>query len=308
MKRTKIISFIAVAAAMLCSTQAWAGATYFKNLSLTVKNPETAKGRVYLTPHNSSDTSFCTISKKPEVAKVEGNLSNVGAGFYVDMFVFPADGYVLDCLTTPKAYASGNYRSEYVGSTKGYPLSSNKIAIDNDTLHNCTTTRPSAGASITPVSSMELYAIFVPAKKAEVRFSRAGTLESAVKACTYGEAVNDLKVTGPLGESDIAYLNSLSREKGLVRLDLTRASFTEVPDSAFYNSGLYELKLPNWVKRVGDYAFANSMGLMPVTIPDGATVSKTATSGCALMKMLGKKGDDDNNGLYMLLDSLLFGI
>lgn len=43
---------------------------------------------------------------------------------------------------------------------------------------------------------------------------------------------------------------------------------TEIPDSAFYYSGLQEVKIPVNVKRIGEYAFAQSSGLTNIVIPD----------------------------------------
>ncbi len=175
MKKLKSLGLIVVLVMSFCSIQSsWAGDTYYKNLSVTVRNPETAKGRVYLTPYNSSDSTYCTVSKDPKVAKVEGNLSTEGKKFRVNMFVIPADGYVLDCLTTPNAYASGNYHSEYIGDTEGYPLPSGALIIDEDTTTNCTKKRPEIGSYMKPVSSQEFYAVFIPSRKC-----RFGILQQA---------------------------------------------------------------------------------------------------------------------------------
>ncbi len=292
MSKIKSLDLIVVLVMSFCSIQTlWAGDTYYKNLSFTVRNPETAKGRVYLTPYNSSDSTYCTVSKDPKVAKVEGNLSNEGKNFQVNMFVIPADGYVLDCLTTPNAYASGNYRSEYIGNTEGYPLSSMALILDQDTTTNCTKTRPEKGSYMKPVSSQELYAVFVPSKKMSVRNTSAGSVSSVVRAGRYGEAANDLVVTGPLNKADLKYLNKLSQEKGLIRLDLSGATLSVIPDSAFYKSGLYELKLPSNIEAVGSYAFANSMGLKPITLPSGIVKGQNTISGCSLMNLVGVEED-----------------
>ncbi|MBS7392842.1 MAG: hypothetical protein KIG90_00225, partial [Muribaculaceae bacterium] len=101
MKQTKTFGLIFVLVALLCSVQSWAGSSYYKNLSITIKNPETAKGRVYLAPLVDADTAYCVVSKDPKVAKVAGNLSASVGDFKVNMFVLPADGYVLECLALP---------------------------------------------------------------------------------------------------------------------------------------------------------------------------------------------------------------
>jgi len=312
MRKAKSLGLLVALVAILCSVQtSRAGeTTYYKNLSFTVRNPETANGRVYLTPYNASDTTYCTISKDPKVAKVEGNFSNTEKDFRVNMFALPADGYVLDCLSTPNAYSNGNYRSEYVGNTSGYPLSSTYLILDQDTVTNCTKVRPDKGSYMSPAYSQELYAVFVPAKKMSVRNTVAGKVSSVVKAGRYGEAANDLVVTGPINEADLKYLNKLSQEKGLIRLDLSGASFTTVPDSTFYRSGLYELKLPSSIKVVGNYAFAFSMGLKPVKLPSNISRGVDTIKGCRLMEMLGVKDTNPSSNVddldWLLSPYLLF--
>lgn len=87
------------------------------------------------------------------------------------------------------------------------------------------------------------------------------------------------------------YLNKLSQEKGLIRLDLSRATLSVISYSAFYKSGLYELKLPSNIEAVGSYAFANSMGLKPITLPSGIVKGQNTISGCSLMNLVGVKED-----------------
>jgi len=303
---TRVFAVMALLAVSVMT--ATAGKSYYKNLSITVKNPDSAKGVVYLTPYYDSDTSYCQVTISPNEAKVKGNLSNDGDKFKVYMYALPADGYVLDCLTTPAAYRSGNYRSEYLGNTDGYPISSFAYTLDNDTATNCMNERPALNSSMAPVYSEEYYSIFTPSKKMTVRNRRAGDVADAVRAGIYGEAANDLIVTGPLNDVDLMYLNVLSQQKGLIRLDLSGASFTSVCDSAFYKSGLYELKLPSTIKSVGDYAFAHSIGLKPVKLPANVEKGVNTIAGCNLMNLLGVKEDyvDDYSG-FGLLD-LFFGL
>lgn len=307
MKQTKTFGLIFVLVALLCSVQSWAGSSYYKNLSITIKNPETAKGRVYLAPLVDADTAYCVVSKDPKVAKVAGNLSASVGDFKVNMFVLPADGYVLECLALPKAYASGDYRRGAIGNAMGYPLSSQEVTLDSDTITDCTKTRPENWASETPVSTWDLCSVFVPSKKATVRNTKAGAIEKAVKASRYGLFTNDLVVTGPLNRDDFRYLNELSQESGLIRLDLSRTSITAIPDSAFYKSGLYELKLPSTIKSIGHGAFAKSMGLKPVNIPKGVTKGDDIISGCLLMELFGVKDTTESSGIDPLSFWYLFG-
>lgn len=309
MKQTNVMGLIVVLLALLCSMPSWAGATYYKNLSLTIHNPETAKGRVYLTPGNASDTAFCVISKNPRFAKVEGNFSNNGNAFQVKMFVLPADGYVLKRLITPSAYTRGEYTAESVISLQDHRLPTLTLTLDEDTANNCTKQRPSKGSplNIQPENIGEYYAVFEPAKKATVRNQRAGALSSTVRASRYGESVNDLVVSGPINKQDLQYLNRLSQEKDLTRLDLSNASFTIVPDSVFYQSNLYELKLPSNIEAVGSYAFAYSKGLKPVQLPNNTIKGQNIIAGCSLMELFGIKEQSTSDGTGSFLFDLLLG-
>ena len=218
MKQTKTLRLFFALAVLLFSSPTWAGSSCYKNLSFTVKNPETAKGIVYLAPYIKSDNDYCEVSKDPKVARVRGNMTALGNEFKVKVFSLPEDGYVLDCLTSSKAYARKKYHDEAIRSSEGYPLSSIELTIDNDTVSNCTFSRPKDWKNETPVYSWELCSYFIPATKATVKNSRAGALEKAVKSCRYGERTNTLIVKGPLSTTDFKYLNKLSKEKGLIRL------------------------------------------------------------------------------------------
>lgn len=310
MKQTKTLRLFFALAVLMMSSNTWAGTTYYKNLSITIKNPEPARGKVYLTPYMESDTAYCEVSKDPKVAKVRGNLTEVGGNFKVKMFVLPEDGYVLECLPSPKAYEAKKYHTG-IGNALGYPLATQEVILDSDTLKGCTTIRPADWKNETPEETLEFYSTFIPAKKATVKNTRAGALEKAVKSCKYGEHTNTLVVTGPIGLSDFKYLNTLSKYKGLIRLDLSKTSITAIPDSAFYESGLYELKLPSTIKKIGNEAFAYSMGLKPVKIPASATKGTGIIKGCELMKLMGVKDDsnvsnDDGGSFPFLLPYLLF--
>ena len=81
MKQTKTLRLLFALAVLLFSSPTWAGSSYFKNLSFTVKNPETAKGIVYLAPYIKSDTAYCEVSKDPKVARVRGNMTASGNEF-----------------------------------------------------------------------------------------------------------------------------------------------------------------------------------------------------------------------------------
>lgn len=302
------ITIIAVATVAGITQTAHAGnTTHYKDLSITVKNPDTAKGRVYLVPNEDNDTAYCKISRNPAEGKVEGNFSAWGSSFKVDMLVLPQNGYVLERLCSPKAYAAGDYRSECIEIPGGYPITSSVFTVDSDTL-NSTAARPKRAkdAKFTPVKTRTYYAIFVPSKAMTVHNQHAGAIKAAVNAGRHGEAANELAVSGPLNKDDFKYLNWLSQNRGLVRLDLSRADVTVIPDSAFYLSGLYELKLPSKIQAVGKYAFAKSMGLKPVNLPAGITKGVNYITGCRLMRLMGIKDDNAHDDTPNPFD-IIFG-
>lgn len=104
MKRANFIGFIAVLIALSCSINTWAGEKYYKNFSIKIYNPDTAKGRVYVLPYNETDTAFCTVSEDPAVAGIDGYLSNVDDKFKVNILAIPEDGYVLSYISSLEAY------------------------------------------------------------------------------------------------------------------------------------------------------------------------------------------------------------
>ena len=68
------------------------------------------------------------------------------------------------------------------------------------------------------------------------------------------------------------------------------------------------MKLPSNIEAIGNYAFANSMGLKPVNLPSGIVKGKNTISGCSLMNLLGVKEEytSTNDDDWML--RLLLGI
>lgn len=287
MKRANLIGFIAVLITLSCSINTWAGEKYYKNFSIKIYNPDTAKGRVYVLPYNETDTAFCTVSEDPAVAGIDGYLSNVDNKFKVNILAIPEDGYVLSYISSLEAYNNGTYLIDYIsGSDKDYALTSTSATFNSDTTTHCIRNRPTKGANLSPKYVSELCAIFTPAKRTAVRNPGPGKIADAIKNCRHGDAVNDLKVTGPIAGDDLKYLNKLSQEKGLTRLDLSGALFSEIPDSAFYESGLYELKLPPYIQTVGNKAFCNSIGLKPIKFPARTAKSFSSLTGCILMQQL----------------------
>lgn len=296
MKQKSAIGLIAVIVSLLCSIQTWAGDTYYKNLSFTVHNPEPAKGRVYILPFISSDTAYCEVINKANTAKIEGNLSDSGGEFKIKIIPTQSDGYVLGGYCTPEAYAKGDYYSEYIGPNDRNRTPYVTCVIDQDTASNCTKSRPEKGTKLTPVSYQECFAFFIPSRKATIHNIKAGDLWS--KIAIVKDSVNDLTVTGNINKADLKCLNDLSKNGALTRLDLSNAKITVIPDSAFYRSDLYELKLPSAIEAVGSYAFAYSEGLKPVKLPSGIVKGQKTIVGCTLMNLMGVMDESESKKTY----------
>ncbi|MDE5757184.1 MAG: hypothetical protein K2H85_01090 [Allobaculum sp.] len=106
MKGKIIIVYLTLLLSLLSATPIWAGdiidydpfgfgydynrKNYYKNISLTVHNPESAKGKVYLTPYFRSDSTYCRTINDPKIAKLEGNITNAGKDFKVSIYAMPA--------------------------------------------------------------------------------------------------------------------------------------------------------------------------------------------------------------------------
>lgn len=284
------------------NAQAYDGPSYYKNISFTVKNPEPAKGKVFVIPYNLSDTASCNISKDPKEGSVKGYLSNNGNDFKAYVFAMPEKGYVLDCLTTPEGYRSGKYRENaFIYNDEGYAIVGGELTLANDTTVSCVKSRPAKKNDYAPYPYVgEFYSVFVPAKQMTVTTKVAGSVEKAVKAGKYGEKVNELTVIGPVNAADLEYLNKLSQEKGLIRLDLIDAKINVIPDRTFYKTALYEIKLPKTLQAVGESAFAYSPNLAPIKLPEGIVKGSSIFSNCPLINYYEKIKEKPSSSLGWL--------
>ena len=316
MKRTVLKSLLCLCAILLPGMMHAGATTYYKNFKLQVRNPEPAKGKVYIEPQNDSDRGlYCKTTNDANGGCVDGSLSTTKGEFNVNIIPSPAPGYVFVCLATPAAYASGNYHSQCLSNDNGAAITATYLTLDNDTT-NAALARPTADAPGPQKQEYTFYAIFRKATKGAVKNSSAGNLQAALRKTKLGETVNDLTVTGPLNDADLRYLNKLSKDNGLTRLDLSGARFTSIGDSVFLGSGLYELKIPATIQHIGIDAFSNSIGLKPIAnIPSKYTNLSVFLKGCRLMKLSGIKtepddyktdDDDDDDYGYGLFDWLLW--
>lgn len=93
--------------------------------------------------------------------------------------------------------------------------------------------------------------------------------------------VENLTVTGPMGDADWTILKSFS---SLKTLDLSGAICESVPNDQFHNTScnkLVEVVLPNNLKTIGSNAFGNQDYLVSITIPTGVeTIGSNAFDSC----------------------------
>lgn len=88
-----------------------------------------------------------------------------------------------------------------------------------------------------------------------------------------------LTLSGHFEESDWTILSSL---KQLVSLDLSATDITSIPAHQFENRNLISLSLPAIVTSIGDYAFANNVGLASdFAFSGNVSIGRNAFAGCS---------------------------
>ena len=260
--------------------------TYYGDCHVTVKSPSSAQGLVYVT-HDLS-ASRIVAGKNPALqsapgvtAQLKANLSST-SGYSVRLIAYPKPGYVLDGFVTEESYQAGKRSSEYFIKEYEKKLSGDIVKlIPIDTLRDVKEDPvKQAGYRFTPKATSTVYAIFRPAKTLTVSVSTPGTLKDAVLDIdrVLSERFDGIVVRGTIDSTDVAYLSNLSRNRNLVRIDLSQARISRLGNSAFSRcSKLYEVKLPtSGLKEIGNRAFAYCYSLKKPVIPASVT----------------KKGDD----------------
>lgn len=306
------LSLIAIVTALTASAGDY---SYYKNISVTVNNPTPARGTVYLTPGlGDKNSSRVAVRNSKAASTVEGCFSTSSSkdySFTVNCWVFPEKGYILRCICTQKAYNANDYLSQGFMMDKNQLLYSLPLAVDNDTVNNCSRQGSDYDQStFRPAVTRKYYAIFEPAKQSTIRTTRRGELETKIKNSTYGEHVNELVISGPLNDDDLMYLGDLP---SLTRVDLSKASFTSIPDMCFFTARqIVSIILPRTVTTIGYNAFGYCTGLLPVNIPPSAKFESNIREECTVWNYLQpeKSSDDDDDddaysGYLNLLDSLL---
>ena len=133
-----------------------------------------------------------------------------------------------------------------------------------------------------PGETGSFVAMFRLEVKQTVVVTKPGTLEESVYANGWTEADN-LVVRGTLNEADLWFLHEMCLTKNLVRLDLSGARITELPDYLFADAtNLYECKLPTvGLRSIGDDAFRRCHNLVSFAIPQSVTyIGKNAFQEC----------------------------
>lgn len=254
--------------------------TYYGDCHVTVKSPSSAQGLVYVT-HDLSDSRIVAgknpaLQSAPGVtAQLKANLSST-SGYSVRLIAFPKPGYVLDGFVTEESYQAGKRSSAYFIKEYEKTKRSGDIVklIPIDTLRDVKEDPVSkAGYRFTPKATSTVYAIFRPAKTETVSVSTPGTLKDAILQTATGDQIDGIVVRGAIDSTDVAYLDNLSRNENLVRIDLSQARISRLGNSAFSRcSKLYEVKLPtSGLKEIGNRAFAYCYSLKKPVIPASVT-------------------------------------
>lgn len=254
--------------------------TYYGDCHVTVKSPSSAQGLVYVT-HDLSDSRIVAgknpaLQSAPGVtAQLKANLSST-SGYSVRLIAFPKPGYVLDGFVTEESYQAGKRSSAYFIKEYEKTKRSGDIVklIPIDTLRDVKEDPVSkAGYRFTPKATSTVYAIFRPAKTETVSVSTPGTLKDAILQTATGDQIDGIVVRGAIDSTDVAYLDNLSRNQNLVRIDLSQARISRLGNSAFSGcSKLYEVKLPtSGLKEIGNRAFAYCYSLKKPVIPASVT-------------------------------------
>jgi hypothetical protein len=250
--------------------------TYYGDCHVTVKSPSSAQGLVYVT-HDLSDSRIVAgknpaLQSAPGVtAQLKANLSST-SGYSVRLIAYPKPGYVLDGFVTEESYQAGKRSSAYFIKEYEKTKRSGDIVklIPIDTLRDVKEDPVSkAGYRFTPKATSTVYAIFRPAKTETVSVSTPGTLKDAILQTATGDQIDGIVVRGAIDSTDVAYLDNLSRNQNLVRIDLSQARISRLGNSAFSRcSKLYEVKLPtSGLKEIGNRAFAYCYSLKKPVIP-----------------------------------------
>ena len=119
-------------------------------------------------------------------------------------------------------------------------------------------------------SDWSRYALIDKWNQISVTTTREGTLANVISEATTlpVSQINEIKVSGPLNESDIKTLRSMS--SGLMVIDMSEAEIKNIPEKGFSGmKNLCEIRLPEMLENIGWSSCYNSGLMGDLIIPDG---------------------------------------
>ena len=231
-------------------------------------------------------------------------LTNTEKGAYsFRLYAYPKPGYAFTGFVFLSKYAPGPQPDEaYVNFSNGERLLSGNIVtmgvVDEQT-DSRQSPKEMSSYTFSPVTTRRFVAKFRPQKELTVTVTKAGTLEETVYGMD-GSDADKLTVKGPLNEGDIAFLCEACRGKNLIRIDLSGARLTELPDNAFADANyLLELKLPQTgIRSIGEFAFNGCWNLLSFAIPQSVTyIGKGTFNECLSWGVFSKKALPKSRGV-----------
>lgn len=257
------------------SNNVLAGSAY-RDFEVEVHSPSSAQGLVYVDVNpKRPQKAYSYISGSPgQTAKVKANFgSTTDSHFRCELLAYPKPGYALAGFVGINDYNSGkktNYIPHYELFLKTiYPLGQVEESdkLESDPIE-------SSSYKFAAKKRAVYYAIFKPAVSVTVNVSKPGELEAAHMQTGISKyELNDIVVNGSINEQDIKYLKYLVEENSLIRIDLSKAHISSIPENAFSGCAtLYEIKLPlSGLKTIGKRAFFQCHTLKKVVIPSSVT-------------------------------------
>lgn len=277
---------------LMLTTNVFAGgSTWYRDCEVKLSSPSSAKGVVYVKPYYSWRKTALQTGPA-QTAHMKASLGT-DAGYYYAcyLFAYPKPGYASAGFVSKSDYQSGRTSSSYY--MKNHQGNTGKSGdyydiVRADTLVDSKDSDPADKSyySFSARTTREYYAVFKTEVSKTVNCTTAGSLGEATSNANATKA-DKLIIRGKIDKSDFEYLKFLVKNANLAKIDLTGASFWEIPDNAFTDCySLYEIKLPlSGLQRIGASAFKNCYSLKKFSYPSSAVVDPTAFYDCYSMKL-----------------------
>lgn len=291
--KEQIVIIIVLVLSIASQTPIYANDTYYyRDCHVKLRSPSSAKGVVYveMTDYEKRNAKNPTLQSKPgKTAELKANLR---AEFFYScrLLAYPQKGWVLDGFVSKEDYLSNNTTKAFFlkdGSLMNRPCKSGSLCdiAKCDTLTD-TKSDPFephrlVSYKFTAKSFKEIYAVFRKAVSVSVFVNASGTLKEEVLKIENGELADDIIIVGELDDSDFKFLKEMC-SNNLVRIDLSKAIFKEIPPYAFDQiPSLYEFIPPKYgLKRIGEKAFRDCRSLKPFAISNNVEIGESAFEGC----------------------------